>query len=256
MESVQQGGSGVVDANPTEKILMQAPALSGYTVTERAVSVCPLVRSPDTLVDLALKMARVSSQDLLVDLGCGEGQVLTRAAATCGARCVGFEIDPTNIARSRAAARKANVSDKVQVVEFDLMKAAEHPVFGAASVVYAYLIPNVIKHLEPMLRAAVENGKRVLLYCTTGFWAAPGNLIGDLPPMGEDMMGMLRLYCTASTYRRYQLDTLAAPIANSDAGLMAYRTSIGRHLSDGVSRTAQESNQAGKPSSSYLCTLD
>ena len=70
----------------------------------------------------------------------------------------------------------------------------DHPLFGAATVVYVYLVPKLVKRLEPLLTRAVKNGKRVLIFCTTGGSSEPGNAIGGLAPTRILMRGMLRLY--------------------------------------------------------------
>ena len=77
--------------------------------------------------------------------------------------------------------------------EHDIFALEGHPRFAAASVVYVYLIPAVVTRLEPLLRAAVADGKRVLIFCTH-----LGNRIGDLRPTRSAMGGMLALFESSS----------------------------------------------------------
>lgn len=59
---------------------------------------------------------------------------------------------------------------------------------------YLYLMPKPIAALEPLLRNAVDEGKRVAVYCTSGCSRSPGNCIGDLVPSQQALMGMLRVF--------------------------------------------------------------
>merc|ERR1712046_333883 len=130
------------------------------------------------------------------------------------------------LAKARKAVLRAGLSNRVEVVERDIMSLHGDPRFEEATVVYAYLLPDVIKRLEALLRDAVEAGKRVLIYCTTGHWdrASAGNLIGSMEPMAEAMMGMLRMYCTMDTAVKFGLGNRKAspeisPILGEDEEL-------------------------------------
>jgi hypothetical protein len=162
-------------------------------VQSDARSVCPLVRSHAELIECALTAAAVGPDDLVADLGCGDGRLLLKAARR-GARAVGFDVNPYCIRRARSAAHAAGLHALIDVVDHDLFQLSDHPLFGAATVVYVYLVPKLVKRLEPLLTRAVENGKRVLIFCTTGGSSEPGNAIGGLAPTRILMRGMLRLY--------------------------------------------------------------
>ena len=161
-------------------------------------SICPLVRTPRDLLDAALRLARVTEHDVVADLGCGDGRMLLRVARL-GARAVGFDVNPWCLTRARVAAERAGVSDRVEVVDADFLLLGGHPRFQAATVLYVYAIPRVIQRLRPLLRDAVAAGKRVVIYCTSGASAVPGNLLGDETlPAAEAMGGRLRLYSAAT----------------------------------------------------------
>ena len=170
----------------------EEPPIQGVQTDER--SVCPLVCSHAELIDEALALADVKSTDIIADLGCGDGRLLLKAGRL-GCRAVGFDVNPFCIRRSRAAAAAAGLSHLVEVANRDLFALAEHPRFLEASVVYVYLVPKVVARLEPLLRAAVDSGKRVLIFCTTGGSATPGNVIGSLIPARISCRGRLRMYC-------------------------------------------------------------
>lgn len=155
-------------------------------------SVCPLVRTPSETLDEALRLAHVSASDVLADLGCGDGRLLVRAARL-GAHAVGFDVNDWCLRRSREAAARAGVAERVEVIDADICSLDGHPRFEAASVVYVYLIPRILSRLRPLLCAAVARGQRVVVFCTSGNSAEPGNALG-LAPAAQALGGLLRLY--------------------------------------------------------------
>src|SRR6185312_13837356 len=70
------------------------------------------VGTPQPIVEAMLRLARVTSDDVVYDLGSGDGRIVILAAQRYGARGVGIEIDPALVARSRAIAREGGVDDK------------------------------------------------------------------------------------------------------------------------------------------------
>jgi hypothetical protein len=167
-----------------------------------ARSVCPLVLTPSEVLDAALELAEVTASDTLADLGCGDGRMLVRVAGR-GARAVGFDVNPRCLSSSRAAATKAGCSERVEVIDHDLLALQGHPRFEAASVVYVYLVPQVVTRLHRLLRHAVASGKRVVIYCRSGTdRERPGNVVAGLRPAAEAMGGLLRLYHNAGKARR------------------------------------------------------
>jgi predicted RNA methylase len=74
------------------------------------------VPTQDPVVDAMLKMANVTKNDVVYDLGCGDGKIVIAAARQYGARGVGVDIDPTRIAEAKANAEKAGVTDKVTFI--------------------------------------------------------------------------------------------------------------------------------------------
>ena len=132
-------------------------------------------------------------------------QVVVQVALKTGARCIGIDVRPECLVATRRAADAAGVGHLVEAVAMDMMEElATHPLWAACNVVYAYVMPHMNQdhRLQPVLRRAVDDGKRILLYCTSGSRVrrpgAPeaGNRIGDLEPMASTNLGMLRLYCS------------------------------------------------------------
>src|SRR5687767_14281629 len=81
------------------------------------------VPTPPAVVDAMLKLADVKSSDVVYDLGCGDGIIVTTAAQKYGARAVGIDIDPVRVKEATERAQKMGVSDKVKILHNDLFEA-------------------------------------------------------------------------------------------------------------------------------------
>src|SRR6185436_2552687 len=100
------------------------------------------------VADDMLKLAKVTADDVVYDLGSGDGRILIIAAQKYRARGVGVEIDPKLVALARQIAVDGEVADKVRFIEGDLFDVDISP----ATVVTIYLSPTVNRRLEPKLR--------------------------------------------------------------------------------------------------------
>ncbi len=114
--------------------------------------------SPHSVVRAMLTLAGVSRNDVLYDLGSGDGRIPIAAARVYGARAVGIDIDPKLVARARKNAREAGVSGLVTFRNEDLFEAD----LSAASVVTLFLYPDVNLKLRPKLLAELRPGTRVV----------------------------------------------------------------------------------------------
>ena len=115
-----------------------------------------------------LKLAGVTRDDVVFDLGSGDGRIVIIAAQTYGARGVGIEIDPKLVAISRQIARDAQVTDRVTFIEGDLFTAD----ISAATVVTLYLSNSINRELEPKLRTQLRPGTRIVSHqFPIGRWA-------------------------------------------------------------------------------------
>jgi cyclopropane fatty-acyl-phospholipid synthase-like methyltransferase len=117
------------------------------------------VPTQDPVVEAMLKMANVTKNDVVYDLGCGDGKIVI-AAAKRGARGVGVDIDPQRVEQANAAVKAAGVGDKVRIIHGDIfdpnLKISE------ASVVTLYLLPALNEKLMPRLKAELKPGTRVV----------------------------------------------------------------------------------------------
>lgn len=99
----------------------------------------PYVPTPQTVVDEMLKLAAVTSNDVVYDLGCGDGRIVITAAKKYGARGVGVDLDPERVKEANANAVTAGVTDRVKFLAQDLFETD----LKEASVVTLYLLPAV-----------------------------------------------------------------------------------------------------------------
>jgi SAM-dependent methyltransferase len=109
------------------------------------------------IADAMLQLAAVTRDDVVYDLGSGDGRIPIIAAQKYGARAVGIEIDPRLVELSWRIANEAEVADKVSFVVGDLFEAD----LGKATVVTMYLSTSIMKLLEPRLRA-LKPGTRIV----------------------------------------------------------------------------------------------
>src|SRR4051812_10968511 len=116
------------------------------------------VPTPPAVVEAMLKLAAVSSRDVVYDLGCGDGRIPIAAAQKYGARGIGIDIDPARIAEAKENAKLAGVTDKVTFLEQDLFTSD----FKNATVVTLYLLPSLNKKLMPKLQAELKPGTRIV----------------------------------------------------------------------------------------------
>jgi len=121
------------------------------------------------VVEAMLRLAAVTADDTVYDLGSGDGRIVIIAAQQFGARGAGVEIDPALVALARQNARQAGVADRVSVVEGDLFTTDISP----ASVVTLYLSRSVNRRLEPKLKRELRPGTRIVSHQFP---------IGDWPP--------------------------------------------------------------------------
>ena len=143
----------------------QAPA------TGQAALRAPDVRyepTPQPVVAEMLKLAQVGANDVVYDLGCGDGRIVI-AAVKHGARGVCVDIDPQRIAESRANAQRSGVAERILFLNQDLFETD----IGDATVVTLFLWPSVNLKLRPKLWRALKPGTRVVSYVHS---------MGDWPP--------------------------------------------------------------------------
>ena len=118
----------------------------------------PYVPSPAEVVDRMLIVAGVTKDDVVYDLGSGDGRIPIAAASKYGARGVGLDIDPQRIAESRANAKAAGVEKLVEFREQDVLTAD----ISEATVVTLYLLASSNEQLRPILTRQLRPGTRIV----------------------------------------------------------------------------------------------
>ncbi len=118
----------------------------------------PYVPTPMEVVDSMLKMGRVTSNDFVIDLGCGDGRIVVAAAEKYKARGMGYDINPERIKEAEENATKAGVNGRVRFVQKNLFEADIHE----ATVVTLYLLPAVNLRLKPKLLKELKPGTRIV----------------------------------------------------------------------------------------------
>ncbi|HEX8947746.1 MAG TPA: class I SAM-dependent methyltransferase, partial [Dissulfurispiraceae bacterium] len=118
----------------------------------------PYIPTPHEVVDEMLGLAGVGRDDLLYDLGCGDGRVVISAARQYGARGVGIDINPRRIMESCRNAHRARVRDKVRFLRKSLFDAD----ISKATIVTLYLLSSVNMKLRPKLLRDLRPGTRIV----------------------------------------------------------------------------------------------
>jgi uncharacterized protein (TIGR03000 family) len=127
------------------------------------------VPTPEEVVEAMLKLAAVGKEDVVYDLGCGDGRIVIAAVEKFGAkRGVGVDIDPQRIRESQANAREHQVADKVEFRQGDVLEIKD---LSSASVVTLYMSDDLNLRLRPLLQKTLKPGARVVSHrFTMGDW--------------------------------------------------------------------------------------
>ncbi len=115
------------------------------------------VPTPQDVVDKMLELAEVTKDDLIYDLGCGDGRIVVTAAKKYGCRAIGYDIDPNRVKESRANVAKNNVGHLVSIEQKDIFTLD----LSTANVITLYLLPKLNVKLIPQLEK-LKPGSRIV----------------------------------------------------------------------------------------------
>jgi len=115
------------------------------------------VRTPQNVVDKMLELAKVKKDDLLYDLGCGDGRIVVTAAKRYGCKAVGYDIDPKRVKESLENVKKNKVGHLVRIEEKDIFTLD----LSKANVITLYLLPRLNVWLIPQLEK-LKPGSRIV----------------------------------------------------------------------------------------------
>ena len=141
----------------------------------------PYVPSDEKIVSAMLDFAQVTSQDILYDLGSGDGRIVVAAALERNTRGVGVDVDPMRISEAIEYAEHSGVEHLVHFIEDDLLEAE----FSNATVVTLYLLDLVNLQLRPRLLDELRPGTRVVSHAFD---------MGDWKPDQRQNCGSINLY--------------------------------------------------------------
>ncbi|NPV03167.1 MAG: class I SAM-dependent methyltransferase [Syntrophaceae bacterium] len=141
--------------------LCPIPTAHAYMDTERSTRLdAPFLPTPNYVIAEILAKARVGKDDILYDLGSGDGRIVIEAARQTGCRAVGIELDPDLVDESRKAAVRAGVQDRVRFIVADIFRED----FSEATVVTLYMGGHVNLKIRPRLLSELKPGTRIASY--------------------------------------------------------------------------------------------
>ncbi len=117
------------------------------------------VPTPPDIVAKMLEVAEVTKQDVLYDLGCGDGRIVIAAAQKTGCQGVGYDIDQRKVLESRDNVKKAGVEKLVRIYRQDIFTLD----LSKSSVITLYLLPEMHEQLIPQLRN-LKDGSRIVTH--------------------------------------------------------------------------------------------
>lgn len=115
------------------------------------------VPTPTNVLDKMLEAAKLSKDDVLYDLGCGDGRIVATAAKKFGLKAKGFDIDPQRVKESKETVKKMGVENLVTIEQRDIFEVDLSP----ATVVTLYLLPELNVRLIPQLEK-LKPGSRIV----------------------------------------------------------------------------------------------
>ncbi len=132
----------------------------GWHGVERSENLAPFLATPMEVVKKMLEVAQVTENDIVYDLGCGDGRIVISAAKIYGARGVGIDFNPSRIEESLERAQKEGVEHLVTFRIGDVLKAD----FSEATVVSTYLLTRSNARLRPLFEQQLKSGTRVVTH--------------------------------------------------------------------------------------------
>jgi predicted RNA methylase len=122
------------------------------------MSLAPFVPSPSNVVTEMLQLAGLKEDEMIFDLGCGDGRIIMEAAQKFGAKSVGIELDEGRYRECLRKIQEAHLEDRVEVVHGNLMDID----LKRADVVILYLLTSANDKVRPNLERDLKKGARVV----------------------------------------------------------------------------------------------
>jgi precorrin-6B methylase 2 len=237
-------------------LLLLLLAAANATAQEKAFEPTPgqpgkdvvWVPTPQELVEKMLDMAKVTPQDIVIDLGSGDGRNVI-AAAKRGARAFGFEFNPDMVALSRRRAKEAGVADRATFIEGDMFEAD----ISKATVLALFLLPSNLDKLAPKF-LNLKPGTRIVnnTFNVTG-WDADAS---------ETIEGTCQSWCTsmlnivpakvAGTWRLGNSDLTLSQSFQMVTGTLGTAAVSGRINGEQISFKVGETQYTGKVAADHM----
>jgi SAM-dependent methyltransferase len=122
------------------------------------------VPTDEKVIEKMFEMAKVGKNDVVFDLGCGDGRIVAMACKKFGCRGVGIDLNPQRIRECMDTIKKYEVESHVEkfMLEYRLGNALTQPDLNKASVVMLYMLPEFMDLLKPIAKKALKPGSRVV----------------------------------------------------------------------------------------------
>ncbi len=130
--------------------------LAGATLIRQV----PYVPTPQDIVEKMLELAKVTSDDVVYDLGSGDGRIVITAAQKYGAHAVGVEINPDLYRQSSDRIKELGLDDRAHIICEDMFEVSVH----RATVVTLYLLTSFNEKLRPKLETQLRPGARIVCH--------------------------------------------------------------------------------------------
>jgi cyclopropane fatty-acyl-phospholipid synthase-like methyltransferase len=139
-------------------VFLAAKCLTPLLAQQQVQINTPYVGTPPAVVNEMLNLAKPTAQDVIYDLGCGDGRIVIEAAKQYGVRGVGIDNNPDRIREAQENARREGVAHLVEFRIGDLYDAN----IENATIVALYLLPDVNLRLRPKLKSELKPGARIV----------------------------------------------------------------------------------------------
>ena len=150
----------------TTGLMLAVAGLYFYFARNFQWDLAPFYPTPQIVVGRMLELGNVGPDDIVYDLGCGDGRIVTQAAERFGARGVGVEYDASVAQRAIDIVKSRGLGDRVRIIVGDALKVDVSP----ATVVTVYLLQDTMPLLRPIFDKSLKPGTRVVSHD----WYMPG----------------------------------------------------------------------------------
>ena len=130
--------------------------------------------TPNELIVPIFEALGAGVDDVVFDIGAGDGRIVTTAAKEIGCRAVGVEKNPALVALARQSILDANLSDKATIIEADALDAD----LSQATIVFLFMPAFILKSVLPAIRAKLSTGARIVVHEQSDL----SHILGDVPP--------------------------------------------------------------------------